>query len=195
MNKRIFSLLVVGLLMGILVFNLIDKTSQKRNSNEQGIELADGQGSADTGDSGGLKKGSKAPDFRLQTIDGKFANLSDFKGKKVILNFWATWCPPCQAEIPHMVKFYNEKAEKLNFQIVAVNLTSLDKGQDKVKSFVKDYHMPFPVLLDAKGEIGKEYGAFAIPTSYILDEKGIIQEKIVGPMDEEMMQKLLTNQQ
>jgi peroxiredoxin len=140
----------------------------------------------------GVQEGNKAPDFQLKTIDGKGMKLSDLKGKKVILNFWATWCPPCKAEMPHMQDFYEEQS-KNNVEILAINLTRSEKNPGTVRQFVKDNRLTFPVLLDQEGEIGDIYQAITIPTSYVIDSKGIIRKKIIGPMDKNMMVELVKN--
>ncbi|MGM0845727.1 MAG: peroxiredoxin family protein [Bacillota bacterium] len=136
-----------------------------------------------------VKEGSPAPDFTLSTLNGETVSLSDYKGKKVILNFWATWCPPCKAEMPHMQNFYEENKEN-GIEIVAVNLTNMDDGKVAIKDFVEDYGLTFPIPLDEEGDIGMQYQAFTIPTSYIIDTEGKIAKKIVGPMDENMMKNL-----
>lgn len=138
----------------------------------------------------GIQEGNKAPDFQLQTLDGKEIRLSDMQGKKVILNFWATWCPPCKAEMPHMQEFYHEQSDN-KVEILAVNLTTAEKNPNDVGNFVENYRLTFPVLLDTDGSLGKTYQAFTIPTSYVIDTKGFIQKKIVGPMDKEMMNELV----
>ncbi|WP_433744664.1 peroxiredoxin family protein [Falsibacillus pallidus] len=193
MNQRLFSMIVMVLLL-IIAIILVLNTYKDRANGEPSAPTEQASSSSEAqSQSSGLGKGDVAPDFTLKTLDGKEKSLSDFRGKKVILNFWATWCPPCKAEIPHMVKFYGENAKSSNVEIVAVNLTAQDKGEETIRKFVKEYKMPFPVLLDSAGDIGSKYGAFAIPTSYILDSKGVIREKIVGPMNEEMMSDLLKN--
>ncbi|MGF2616280.1 redoxin domain-containing protein [Rossellomorea vietnamensis] len=137
-----------------------------------------------------VKEGELAPDFTLATIDGKSVSLSDYKGQKVILNFWATWCPPCKAEMPHMQKFYEENKDN-GIEIVAVNLTNMDEGKPAIEQFVQDYELTFPVPLDEEGDIGMQYQAFTIPTSYVIDTEGKIAKKIIGPMDENMMKSLI----
>lgn len=134
----------------------------------------------------GIQKGNAAPDFELTTLDGTSVKLSNYKGKKVILNFWATWCPPCKDEMPHMQNFY-EKFKENGIEIVAVNLTNIDKGQKVIETFVKNNGLTFQIPLDRDGKIGEIYQTISIPTSYILDSKGIITSKFIGPMDEEMM--------
>ncbi|MBO0960202.1 redoxin domain-containing protein [Neobacillus sp. MM2021_6] len=140
----------------------------------------------------GVEEGKKAPNFQLQTLSGNEMKLSDLKGKKVILNLWATWCPPCKAEMPNMQEFYQEHEGK-NVEIVAVNLTTAEKDPNSIEKFVKDYGLTFPVLLDNSGQIGETYQAFTIPTSYMIDTNGIIHKKIVGLMDKDMMNELINS--
>lgn len=140
----------------------------------------------------GLQEGNKAPDFQLKTLNGNDVKLSDLQGTKVILNFWATWCPPCKAEIPHMQDFY-ESRNKTEVEILAVNLTASEKNLGNIKEFVRDRNVTFPVLLDQDGDVGDQFRALTIPTSYLIDSNGIVRKKIIGPMDKEMMNQLIEN--
>ena len=139
----------------------------------------------------GLEKGNLAPDFELTTLDGRKVKLSDYRGKKVILNFWATWCPPCRAEIPDMDKFYSSYKDK-DIVILGVNLTKAEQDQTSVKSFIKEYGVTYPIPLDKESLAAEMYQVSAIPTSYIIDPQGTIIQKIVGPMDFETMKSLLS---
>ncbi|MEH7237139.1 peroxiredoxin family protein [Bacillus sp. JJ1562] len=140
----------------------------------------------------GIYEGQLAPDFTLKTISGEELKLSAFRGKRVILNFWASWCPPCKAEMPHMQEFYVENKES-NVVLLSVNLTTAEKKSSDVAKFVEEYELTFPVMLDEQGDIGQIYQAHAIPTSYLIDSKGIVRKKIVGPMDKEMMNGLINS--
>ncbi|MEK4254808.1 redoxin domain-containing protein [Ureibacillus sp. FSL K6-2830] len=133
-----------------------------------------------------------APEFTLTDLSGADVKLSDFKGKIVILNFWATWCPPCREEMPAMQKFYEQNKEN-GIEIVAVNLTNIDNGVQAVESFVQDYGLTFPILLDKDGVVGNTYGILTLPTSYILDPKGGVIQKIIGPMNEQMMTEIVNS--
>lgn len=137
----------------------------------------------------GLSQGDAAPGFSLVSLQGKPMNLSDFRGQRVILNFWATWCPPCRAEMPDMQTYYDEFQEADNVVIVAVNATATEQHPDVVHSFVKDIGVTFPILLDEQSEVKKMYGVAAYPTTYFIDEKGVIQFKVVGPMSREAIRK------
>lgn len=136
----------------------------------------------------GLRKGDMPPDFTLTTMDGEEVTLSDYKGKKVILNFWASWCPPCKAEMPHMQKYYDKKAKEQNFEILAVNLTSEEKGNRLVEKFLKSYGITFPVPMDESGDIAKNYQVITIPSTFILNTEGEIEHSIIGPMNEDLME-------
>lgn len=189
MNKRNFALAIVALLIGIFLVNLF-QDQQEKKAREEADQLA--KESMDLSDAEqGLTKGDRAPDFTLTTLDGEEVKLSDYQGKKVILNFWATWCPPCKAEMPHMEQYYEKNAKKEKVEILAVNLTSQDEGEKAVQQFVDGYELTFPILMDEKGDIGEEYRAFTIPTTYMIDTNGLIRHKIVGPMNEEMMGKMV----
>lgn len=123
------------------------------------------------------QKGFSAPHFILYDLENKEFTLSDFRGKVVLLNFWASWCGPCRMEMPSMETIYKELKDK-GFEILAVNLDR--GGPEKVKGFVSNYKLTFPILLDSGGKIAIKYRITALPTSFLLDQKGIIREKIVG---------------
>lgn len=187
MNKRNgFVLVGLAALIGWGIYNYSvspDETVKLKQEEKSVAPVQNGQIIT------GVQEGNKAPDFQLKTLEGNEIKLSDLQGKKVILNFWATWCPPCKAEMPHMKEFYQEQSSN-NIEILAVNLTIAEKDPNQVNNFVEDYGLPFPVLLDSDGSVGKTYQAVTIPTSYLIDTKGFIQKKIVGPMDKEMMKDI-----
>jgi len=123
------------------------------------------------------QEGFLAPSFSLQDLGGTQISLSDFKGKVVLLNFWATWCSPCRREIPSLERLYQLRKDK-GFEILAVSVdrTSLSK----VASFVANYQISFPVLVNLQGDVGQRYWTRAIPTSFLLDKKGVIRWKVQG---------------
>ncbi|MBX9972629.1 TlpA disulfide reductase family protein [Cytobacillus firmus] len=136
----------------------------------------------------GLEKGNLAPDFELTDMEGNPVKLSDYRGKAVLLNFWASWCPPCRAEMPHMEKLYN-KYKGENFDILAVNLTNTEKNSGDAEKFVKELGLTFTIPMDVKGEAGSDYNIMAYPTSYFIDSDGVIREKVLGALNEEYMEK------
>ncbi|WNS73854.1 TlpA disulfide reductase family protein [Bacillus sp. DTU_2020_1000418_1_SI_GHA_SEK_038] len=138
----------------------------------------------------GIEEGRRAPDFTLADLNGNIVKLSDYKGKKVLLNFWATWCPPCKAEMPHMEKLY-QKYKKDGFEILGVNVTTSEKNRNHVDQFVEDYQLTFTIPLDEKGKAFSDYSIMVYPTSFFIDSDGIIRKKVLGAVDEDAMEKLI----
>ncbi len=139
--------------------------------------------------SGPPKVGAKAYDFSLQTLDGQTLKLSDLRGKKVMLNFWASWCGPCRAEIPHMVDIYDEYHTD-GLEIVAVNLM---EPPEKVQQAVDYFSMPFTILLDDKGLVGKAYYVRGIPTSIFINEDGVIEAVHIGTLTENALRTYIAD--
>ena len=121
-----------------------------------------------------------APSFTLRDLNGEQVSLSDFKGKVVILDFWATWCPPCVQEIPHFIELY-EKYKEQGFAMVGI---SVDHGGVRVvKSFVQKYQVNYPILM-TDGQVDKAYGNItSIPTTFVIDRQGNIWRTYIGYRD------------
>ena len=142
------------------------------DGDESGTD-ASGSGAPDTGDaSNETADVARAPDFGLQTLDGGFVQLSDFKGEKVVLiDFWATTCDPCLAEMPELVDLYEQKKDQ-GFEILAV-ATDGSETQAAVSATVAKYDMPFPILLDPETEVMDLYNPKGIlPFTVIVDRNG-----------------------
>lgn len=129
----------------------------------------------------------KAPDFELKTLSGETVKLSNLKGKKVFINFWATWCPPCVEEMPTIQQFYENYAKEHNVEILSVNATDLETNKEKVKQFADKHGITFPILLDEDGNASIAYEVLTIPTSIIVNEEGVVVEQIIGPVTEELL--------
>lgn len=133
------------------------------------------------------QKGFVAPDFTLNDLEGNQYQLSAFKGNYIMLNVWASWCKPCQYEMPAMQRLY-EKYKDDGFVILAVNNTISDNYQDVV-NFVVENNLTFPILLDTKGDISKKYQVQALPSTYFIDKNGKIADIIIGgPMSEALIE-------
>lgn len=142
-----------------------------------------GCGEQDTGlqqVSAGAGKGQSAPDFTLNDMQGKKVSLADLKGKVVILNFWATWCPPCREEMPSMEMLYR-KFKDQGLVILAVNVEK--DGAKLVQSFLQRSPYTFPILLDDDAEVQNRYKVFRFPETFIIDRNGNVVEKVVGAID------------
>jgi peroxiredoxin len=121
-----------------------------------------------------------APDFTFPGLDGKKVSLSDYRGKVVLVNIWATWCPPCVEEMPSMEKLYR-KFKGQNFEILAVSIDA--SGIKAVAPFMRKSNLTFPALIDSEGAINAVYGVTGVPESFIIDKQGILIKKIIGPVD------------
>lgn len=133
----------------------------------------------------GLKIGKEAPDFSLQTLDGEMVKLSDFEGKKVVLNFWATWCKPCREEMPDLQSVHEEGVDDV--VILAVNTDA----HNDVKGFIDSYSVTFPVLLDEKDEVSDLYKIISFPTTYFINEHGEIVHKHIGQITDKQLKEML----
>jgi peroxiredoxin len=115
-----------------------------------------------------LKEGTRSIDFTLTDLSGTKVSLSNYRGKLVFLNFWATWCPPCRAEMPSMERLY----QKLKAKGLVILAVDLQEDAKTVQKFVGELKLTFPVVLDSDGRVGATYGARSIPTTYIIGREG-----------------------
>jgi len=125
-------------------------------------------------------EGKPAPDFTLKDLAGNPVQLSTLKGKVVLVNFWATWCPPCREEIPSMAKM-NQAMQGKPFQLLAISIDEGGKGA--VSDFFKKSGVTLPALLDTDGSVAKRYATTGVPETFVIDTKGVIMKKVVGAMD------------
>ncbi len=122
-----------------------------------------------------------APDFELKTLEGETVKLSDYRGKVIFLNFWASWCPPCVQEMPDFNSANQKLLEEGNAVILAVNV---QEEPQIVREFVKDNDLTLPVLLDEEGKVSYIYNVRSIPTTYIVNPDGTIYNVILGKTNE-----------
>ena len=130
------------------------------------------------------REGFLGPDFHIETLDGNLVTLSELRGKVVVVNFWATWCPPCRAETPALEKSY-EQYKDSGVVILGVNLTNQDVISE-VESFIQEFGLTYPILLDRDGSISNSlYQIRGLPTTFFVNREGIIRTVLVGgPMSE-----------
>ena len=119
-----------------------------------------------------------APDFTLMSLDGTQVTLSKLKGQVELINIWATWCPPCRAEMPAIETVYEQYRDQ-GFTVLAVNL---QEDPRSVAKFMQQYKLAFPALLDLDGQVSRAYQAYSLPSSFFVDRKGIIRQVYRGPM-------------
>jgi peroxiredoxin len=135
-------------------------------------------------------QGQAAPDFTLKAVDGKEIKLSDYTGRPILINFWATWCPPCEYEMPGIQAAY-EKYKDQGLAVLSVNFTAEDKLND-VQNFIPKYQLTFPVLLDQSGDVtAKMYGMVGLPMSVFIGRDGVIQRIEVGGLQEDKVDQYI----
>jgi len=137
-----------------------------------------------------LTVGKVAPDFELPGLDEQSVRLSDFRGKVVFLNFWATWCKPCREEMPSMEVLY-KNFERDGLVVLAVSIDRVTTKKD-IPPFVKSMSLTFPVLVDSWGQTDKRYKLMGVPETYIIDQQGVLREKVIGPKDWTVLDNLNT---
>jgi len=141
-----------------------------------------------------VRVGELAPDFQAQNLDGQTISLSSLRGKPVLLNFWATWCPPCREEMPYLQQIYEEWSGK-GLIVLAINT---DESPSKVRGFLESHGFSFPVLLDADLLVALRYNVVRynklyIPTTFFIDRDGIVRKKVIGAFrSKEQIEEYLT---
>ena len=127
-----------------------------------------------------ITSGDRAPEFRLPAPDSRLVSLSDFRGRVVMVHFWATWCPPCVEELPTLDKLYRAlKGEDFEMLAISVN----EEGAAAVIPFMQKNGSRVPVLFDPEHSVAGLYGTYKFPETYIVDRQGIVRYKAIGPMD------------
>ncbi|HYM37129.1 MAG TPA: TlpA disulfide reductase family protein [Nitrospiraceae bacterium] len=157
-NKLVVSLIAVGVL--VLVFGIVWMQSSKYEP---------------------PKIGKIAPEFALVDLDDKPVRLSDYRGKVVFLNFWATWCKPCREEMPSMEVLHRNFA-KDGLVVLAVSIDRVTTTKD-IPPFIKSMNLSFPVLIDSWGKTDMPYKRMGVPETFIIDQEGVIREIVIGPRD------------
>ena len=189
--KKTLIVLIAAIVIGISIFTVNNYNTS--NTKAKSVQEATSKNDSDqsnssnaTTDTIGINPNAskiKAADFKLKDLEGKELSLSDLKGKKVFLNFWATWCPPCKAEMPEIEKLYQETK---NSDLVIVTI-EIGEPLDTVKSFIDSNNYHFKVLSDPDQSVAAQYNIASIPSSYFIDVDGNIISKHSGAMNIDQM--------
>jgi len=159
MKKKLTAILAIALALGLVATS------------------CPGQSTTNGGTTGPPEVGKLAPDFQFQGSDEQLVSISDLKGKPILINFWQVRCPPCRSEMPHIQQFYDEQPG----DEVVLLVINIGESSSQVTQFMQSEGFSFPVLLDTEGNIAQQYNIMAIPTTFLIDTSGIIQEIKVGP--------------
>lgn len=187
MKKSLIIIILIGMI-GWTLFDTIDWNSDTETS-AGNKETSDEYNAPIAEEDIGLDEGDYAPDFSLETLEGDVVSLSDYRGQQVMINFWATWCPPCRAEMPDMQEVY----ESHDIEILAINLTETETSISQVETFTEDFGLTFPILLDHEIEVADLYEIQPIPSSYLIDSEGRVQSIALGALNKDMIIQRFAN--
>ena len=135
--------------------------------------------------------GLPAPEIVLLDVNGQTIKLSDYRGRPVLVNFWATWCTPCWTEMPNLVAQYEKHKDTQGLIVLAINVQQDAKG-DAIQAYIRRFKMSFPILLDDAGKAELDYRVRGFPTTIFIDRNGVIRDFVVGgPMSEEFIEQEL----
>lgn len=179
-------LIKLSYLFLVLIFLIAGCKKEEPEPAQQAEIRTEEQPAKPSGDEAPASPGyESAPSFTLKDLNGENVSLSDFKGKMVILDFWATWCPPCVAEIPHFIELYEQYKDQ-GFAMVGISLDR--EGVDVVKSFVQKYGINYPILM-SDGQVAQAYGGItSIPTTFVIDSANNIRRKYIGYRDKSVFE-------
>ena len=182
-------IIIAGFIMIVNGFIGINKTSNIKDANSSQSNISSQEEEED--------EKLDIIDFTLYDQYGEAHTLSEYKGKVVFLNFWATWCGPCRSEMPHIEEIYKQYNEN-NDDVVILGVASPNLGregsEENIKNFLREGNYTFPVVMDTNGEFAFKYGVSAYPTTFIIDKEGYVKGYIPGAMDKETMEKIIESE-
>lgn len=184
-NKR--TLLIIILVFALLIGGatlLYRQLGQNITAERLSTQAAQQEGSNDESET---EQKTKAPDFTVYDAEGNEVHLSDYVGKPIVLNFWASWCGPCQMEMPDFHEKYLVLSEEVNF--LMVNMTTGRETMESASAFIEKNEYSFPVFYDINSDAALTYGAYSLPTTFFIDADGYAVAQATGAIDAETLQK------
>jgi peroxiredoxin len=168
LNVKSVVIIVIAVTVGVIGF-MLTSSDQKQGTDQK-------QGSKGTVR---LMEGAPAPGLQLTDLKGNSWDLSKLKGSVVILNFWATWCPPCKEETPSLNRLYDKYKSRNDFKVLAILYKDTAKNAGE---YANKERLDFPILIDQSNLAAGDYGLTGVPETYIIDKKGVLRKKFIGPV-------------
>ncbi len=178
-RKRARSLPWIPIVLGIFLIGIATLSFASQNAQGQAADLSSVVP---------VKVSFAAPELSLQNINGETQSLADYRENVVLVNNWATWCPPCKAEMPTLAAYYNEHTSE-GFMIIAIEAGD---GVDGVSQFAQNYNLKFPIWLDPNGESLRAFGNGNLPNSFVIDRSGMVRYVWTGEISRAMLEKYVT---
>lgn len=175
---------VLFIVMAVLGYNLLSQKVAPQDN----IDLTQNKGQAPQDSQEQEREKIKAPDFTVLDAEGNAVKLSELFGKPIVLNFWASWCPPCKGEMPEFNKVYEEVGRDITFMMVDL-VDGQRETKEKGAEYVKGQGFTFPVYFDTKQDAARKYGIASIPTTIFIDKDGYIVTGAESAIDEKTLQK------
>ncbi len=189
MNKKTKTIILIAafalfVVLAACMYNILSQRVSPQNN----IDISQKNGQVSQDNQKQVTEKMKAPDFTVLDTAGNNVKLSELFGKPIVLNFWASWCPPCKGEMPEFNKVYEEVGQDITFMMVDL-VDGQRETQEKGAQYVKDEDFSFPVYFDTKQDAADKYGIASIPTTIFIDKDGYIVTGAQGAIDEKTLQK------